>query len=289
MSQESKIEIPEPEQPQPAAEAPAPQKSLGRPSAKEIFTEVAANARRELRRTNLALAISGFGGGAFLGLSALGVAFVSVLLGHSSADHLIASMFYPVGFIVVIIGRSQLFTENTLYPAALVLAERKHILRTLRLWTVVLPANLAGALGFAALAAFTPGIDRNFVNAISQAGSVALNHSFNTVFWSAVIAGWLIALAAWLVSGSHSITGSVMVIWMLTFFIALGDFAHCIATSCDILVAVLAGIATWTAYGWWLLAAAAGNIVGGVVLVAVLEYGQAIFAEESEPKEEERC
>ncbi|HEV2325552.1 MAG TPA: formate/nitrite transporter family protein [Terracidiphilus sp.] len=283
MPQESKIEIPEPEQPQPAAEATAPQKSLGRPSAKEIFTEVAANARRELRRTNLALAISGFGGGAFLGLSALGMAFVSVLLGHSSADHLIASMFYPVGFIVVIIGRSQLFTENTLYPAALVLAERKHILRTLRLWTVVLPANLAGALGFAALAAFTPGIDRNFVNAISQAGTMALDHPFSTVFWSAVIAGWLIALTAWLVSGSHSITGSVMVIWMLTFFIALGNFAHCIATSCDILVAVLAGHATWTAYGWWLLAAAAGNIVGGVVLVAVLEYGQAIFAEESEP------
>ena len=281
MAQARKKPGPEPEPAQPP-EATAPQKSLGRPSAKEIFTEVATNARRELRRTNLALAISGIGGGAFLGLSALGMAFVSVLLGHSSADHLIASMFYPVGFIVVIIGRSQLFTENTLYPAALVLAERKHILNTLRLWTVVLPANLAGALGFAAIAVFTPGIDRSFVNAISQLGAGALHHPFATIFWSGVIAGWMIALTAWLVSGSHSITGSVMVIWMLTFFIALGDFAHCVATSCEILVAVLAGQAAWGAYGWWLLAAVAGNIVGGVVLVAVLEYGQAIFAEESE-------
>ena len=286
MPQETKTECPEPEQAQPAAEAPAPQKSLGRPSAKEIFTEVATNARRELRRTNLALAISGLGGGAFLGLSALGMAFVGVLLGHSSADHLIASMFYPVGFIVVIIGRSQLFTENTLYPAALVLAERKHVLNTLRLWTVVLPANLAGALGFAAIAVFTSGIDRRFVDAMSQLGTSALNHPFGTIFWSGVIAGWMIALTAWLVSSSHSITGSVMVIWMLTFFIALGDFAHCVATSCEILVAVLAGNATWSAYGWWLLAAVAGNIVGGVVLVAVLEYGQAIFAEESEPDED---
>ena len=210
------------------------------------------------------------------------MAFASVLLGHSNADHLIASMFYPAGFIVVIIGRSQLFTENTLYPAALVLAERKHILNTLRLWTVVLPANLAGALGFAAIAVFTQGIDRSFVNAMSQYGAGALQHPFNVVFWSGVIAGWMIALTAWLVSGSHSITGSVMVIWMLTFFVALGNFAHCIATSCDILVAVLAGHAGWGAYGWWLLAAVAGNIVGGVVLVAVLEYGQAIFAEEPE-------
>lgn len=286
MPDEFKSELAESEEARPEEAAPPPQKILGRPSAKEIFTEVATNARRELRRTNLALAISGLGGGAFLGLSALGVAFVSVLLGHSKADHLIASMFYPVGFIVVIIGRSQLFTENTLYPAALVLAERKHVLHTLRLWTVVLPANLAGALGFAALAVFTPGIDRNFVNAIGQAGVGALAHPFSTVFWSAVVAGWLIAMAAWLVSGSHSITGSVMVIWMLTYFIALGDFAHCIATSCDILVAVLGGQAAWSAYGWWLIAAATGNIVGGVVLVTVLEYGQAIFAEESEPGEE---
>ncbi|HEX8711538.1 MAG TPA: formate/nitrite transporter family protein [Terracidiphilus sp.] len=276
---------PQPEPVPPAAEAPAPQQSLGRPSAKDIFAEVATNARRELRRTNLALAISGLGGGAFLGLSALGMAFVEVLLGRSSADHLIAAMFYPVGFIVVIIGRSQLFTENTLYPAALVLAERKHVVNTLRLWTVVLPANLAGALGFAAIAVFTSGIDRRFVDAISQLGTGALNHPFTAIFWSGVIAGWLIALTAWLVSGSHSITGSVMVIWMLTFFIAIGDFAHCVATSCEILVAVLAGHATWGAYGWWLIAAVAGNIVGGVVLVAVLEYGQAIFAEESETEE----
>jgi formate/nitrite transporter FocA (FNT family) len=282
---EESTETPEQEQAQPA-EAPAPQKSLGRPSAKEIFKEVATNARRELKRTNLALAISGLGGGAFLGLSALGMAFVSVLLGHSSADHLIASMFYPVGFIVVIVGRSQLFTENTLYPAALVLAERKHILNTLRLWTVVLPANLAGALGFAAIAVFTPGIGRGFVNAMAEYGAAAVGHPFGVVFWSGVIAGWMIALTAWLVSGSHSITGSVMVIWMLTFFVALGNFAHCIATSCDILVAVLGGHAAWVAYGWWLAAAVAGNIVGGVVLVAVLEYGQAIFAEESEPGED---
>jgi formate-nitrite transporter family protein len=285
MSQEPGCECPEPEQPK-QSEVIAPQKSLGRPSAKEIFTEVATNARRELRRTTLALGISAIGGGAFMGLSALGMAFVAVWLGNSSANHLLASAFYPVGFIVVIIGRSQLFTENTLYPVALVLAERKHLRNTLRLWSVVLPANLAGALGFAAIAVFTPALDPRLVNAMSQYGAGALNHSLATVFWSGIIAGWIIALTAWLVSGSHSITGSVMIIWMLTFFVALGNFAHCIATSCEILVTVFAGHATWTAYGSWLFFAASGNIVGGVVLVTLLEYGQAIFAEDSEAEKE---
>ena len=59
-------------------------------------------------------------------------------------------MFYPLGFIVVIIGRSQLFTENTLYPVALVLAEKKEFWNTMRLWAVVLPSNVAGALAFPA-------------------------------------------------------------------------------------------------------------------------------------------
>ncbi|HEX5432084.1 MAG TPA: hypothetical protein VFW83_08970, partial [Bryobacteraceae bacterium] len=84
MPQEIKNDCPEPAQAQ-QAEVTAPQKSLGRPSAKEIFAEVATNARRELSRTDLALAISGIGGGAILGLSALGMAFVAVLLGHSNA------------------------------------------------------------------------------------------------------------------------------------------------------------------------------------------------------------
>ena len=64
----------------------------------------------------------------------------------------IAKMFYPLGFIVVILGRAQLFTENTLYPVALVLAEKKHFWNTMRLWFTVLPANVLGALAFAALA-----------------------------------------------------------------------------------------------------------------------------------------
>ncbi len=285
MPHRAALECPKPE-PSAPAEVTPPQKILGRPTAKEIFTEVATNARRELRRTTLALGISGVGGGAFMGLSALGMAFAAVMLGHSPADHLIASAFYPVGFIVVIIGRSQLFTENTLYPVALVLAERRHLRNTLRLWSVVLPANVAGALGFAAIAVFTPALDPRLVTAMSQFGASALHHSFAAIFWSGVIAGWIIALTAWLVSGSHSITGSVMIIWMLTFFVALGNFAHCIATSCEILITVLTGNAACSAYGSWLFFAASGNIVGGVVLVTVLEYGQAIFAEDTAKAEE---
>lgn len=265
----------------------AHQKNLARPSAEDIFVQVATNARQELRRSNTSLGISGFGGGAFMGLSALGTAIAVALLGESPASQLISRMFYPLGFIVVIIGRSQLFTENTLYPVALVLAEKRHVWNTLRLWAVVLPANVAGAFAFAILAARTTGLDPSFVDALSRLGAHAIAHPATTVFWSGVIGGWMIALAAWLVSSSHSITGSVMVIWLLTYIVGLGNFSHCIATSCEIFVTILTHHADWMAYPKWFIPAVSGNICGGVGLVTILEYGQVIYGESNVPKSSE--
>jgi formate/nitrite transporter FocA (FNT family) len=104
------------------------------------------------------------------------------------------------------------------------------------------------------------------------------------VFWSAVTAGWIIATAAWLVSGSHSISGSILILWILTFVVGLGSFAHCIATSGEIFVGVLTSkIGIWP-YIHWLVLAVAGNICGGVGMVTVLEYGQVIYGGDSDSK-----
>jgi len=267
-----------PEPPQP--EADAQQKNLARPSAEDIYQQVATNARQELKRSNVSLAISGFGGGAFMGLSALGTGIAVALIGDSAGAHMVTRMFYTLGFIVVILGRSQLFTENTLYPVALVLAEKKELWNTLRLWAVVLPANVAGAFGFALLVSKTPSLSPIYVDALSHLGSSAIAHPAGAVFWSGVIGGWIIALAAWMVSGSHSITGSVAVIWLLTYIVGLGDFAHCIASSGEILVTVLTHHAPWVAYPQWFFPAVMGNICGGVGLVTILEYGQVIYGSE---------
>ncbi len=261
------------------------QRNLSRPSAEEIYKQVATNAREELKRSSLSLALSGFGGGTFMGLSALGTAMAMALLPAGPSAQILSRLFYPLGFIVVIIGRSQLFTENTLYPVALVLAEKREFWNTMRLWAVVLPANVCGAFAFACLVSLTPALNPRFVAALSQLGLDALANPSPTVFWSGVMGGWIIALAAWLVSGSHSITGSVMVIWMLTFLVGLGNFAHCIATSGEILVAVLTHHAAWQAYPRWFFPAVAGNICGGVGMVTLLEYGQVIYGAETSPME----
>jgi formate/nitrite transporter FocA (FNT family) len=263
------------------------QKNLERPSAEEIYQQVASNARQELGRSTVSLVISGFAGGTFMGLSALGTAIALAMLSPGGAApsgsvQFIAKMFYPLGFIVVILGRSQLFTENTLYPVALVLSEKRHFWNTLRLWAAVLPSNVLGAFAFASLVSLTHALKPEFVHSLAHLGVEAIHNTPSAIFWSGVMGGWIIALAAWLVSGSHSITGSVMIIWMLTFVVGLGDFAHCIAASGEILVAILTHQAGWSAYPAWFFPAVAGNICGGVGMVTILEYGQVIYGGDAE-------
>src|SRR6202789_4267191 len=106
------------------------QQDLERPTAIQIFAQVQKNARQELRRPARSLAVSGFAGGVTMGLTGLATAIARAELGTSGAAHFVTTLLYPVGFLAVILGRAQLFTENTLYPVARVLSERGHYLAT---------------------------------------------------------------------------------------------------------------------------------------------------------------
>lgn len=282
------MQFPKPRKKTPQAKAAgieAPQLELDRPTADEIYEQVSRNARHELDRPAIALAISGLAGGITMGLTALSTSLIIGELGPSHIAYVVAQLFYPMGFMAVILGRAQLFTENTLYPVALMLAERKHVWTTLRLWSIVLPSNIIGAFIFAILAVRTDALLPAYVAAMTETGVRAASVPASHVFWSAVIGGWIIALVAWLVSGSHSITGSVMLIWFLAFIVGLGHFAHCIASSGEIFAAVLDHKVAPSRYFAWLLPAVTGNIAGGVLIVTLLEYGQVKGGEESSSEE----
>jgi formate/nitrite transporter FocA (FNT family) len=250
------------------------QQELERPTAIQIYAQVAKNARQELRRPARSLAISGLAGGITMGLTGLATAIARAELGTSGFGHFITTLLYPIGFIAVILGRAQLFTENTLYPVALVLSERRHYLATLRLWIIVLVCNCLVTLAFAALAVRTDALQPKYVDSLSALGLEIANHSLSAIFWSAIIGGWIIALVAWLVSASHSISGSMLLIWLLAFVVGLGHFAHCVASSGEVLSAVLHHQLPAVMYFRWLWPAVLGNIIGGVGLVTLLEYGQ---------------
>lgn len=245
-----------------------------RRSAQQILDEVIKNAREELARPTFGLMFSGFAGGMGMGLTGLSVALALSYLGNTPTAQFISFCFYPIGFIVVIVGRAQLFTENTLFPVVLVLDERGHVLNTLRLWAVVFATNVAGAVFFGWLVMKTGALPPNFADALAGLGTDAANGHFTLIFAKGVLGGWLIALVAWMVTASHWTIGQVAIIWMLTFIVGAGRFSHCIASSAEIVAAIMSGHLHFSNYFAWLFPATLGNIVGGVFIVSVLNYGQ---------------
>jgi formate-nitrite transporter family protein len=245
-----------------------------RRSAQEIFEKVAESAHDELSRSSRALAFSGVAGGMGMGLTGLSVAVVQAALGPGSWQEFVSLLFYPMGFVAVIIGRAQLFTENTLFPVALILSERKHFANTLRLWTVVFLSNIGGAMLFAFVSMKTGALPYEVGTHLANLGIRSVGGSAGHLFWSGVIGGWIIALMAWTVTASHWTIGQIAVTWMLTAVVGLGRFAHCIATSGEILSAVFTSQVAIAAYAHWLLFATLGNVAGGVTFVTLLNFGQ---------------
>ncbi len=243
-------------------------------TADEILQGTLENARTELSRSIVKLGFSGVAGGITMGLTALGVSSIRAFVGDGGWRDLVAYLAYPLGFIAVIIGRAQLFTENTLYPVVLVLDERRHLVRMLRLWGTVFVWNIVGASIFAVLVAKSSALHPDILSAMTTMGSHAASGVAAHFFWSGVIGGWLIALVAWMVTGCHWTIGQIAVIYLVTFVVGAGRFAHCIAGSCEILTAVLHGTISTYTYFHWLLPATAGNICGGTVIVSLLNYGQ---------------
>jgi formate/nitrite transporter FocA (FNT family) len=149
------------------------------------------------------------------------------------------------------------------------------------LWSVVFLTNVMGAIAFAALAILTDALSGPVHAHLVELGVTAVQGSNAHIFWSGVIGGWIIALVAWMVTASHWTIGQIAVIWLLTFVVGIGRFAHCIASTGEIMSAVFAGSVSFPHYLLWLSLAASGNIAGGVTIVTLLNFGQVKAGHES--------
>jgi formate-nitrite transporter family protein len=243
-------------------------------SAAEIFERVEEGAQQELDRPVHNLLVSAVSAGLAMGISGLGVAVLLHVLGGDRVGESVAFLAYPLGFLIVIIGRQQLFTENTLFPVALVLEQRRLLVKTARLWGVVLLGNLVGTLLFAVLATKTPALSPEVTAELSRLGVETAAQGFATVFWTGVIGGWLIALVGWLVTASTDTVGQILIIFVVTYVVGVGHFAHSVAGSGEALAAVLTGELPLSSYGTWIVGAVLGNSAGGVLIVALFNYGQ---------------
>lgn len=248
------------------------------PRAAVVFETIRREGLNELERPAISLLASGLAAGLAMGFSLLIPAVLSAHIPEAPWKPLIVNMGYPIGFLIVVLGRQQLFTENTL-TVILPLLDGKDKLKILgqvaRLWSLVLFANILGA-GLIALAlahsgTFEPGIK----DAMASLGRDAAKPEFGILFTRGIFAGWLIALMVWLLPGAEN--SRVAVILIMTYLVAMAGLSHIIAGSVEVLYLVASGSLSFFAYlGGFALPVFLGNVLGGVALVALINYGQVV-------------
>ena len=246
-------------------------------SAMVVHEAIRREGEQELARSSPALFWSGLAAGLSMGFSLVGEGLLRAHLPDAPWRPIVSKLGYSFGFLLVVLGRQQLFTENTLTPILpLMLHWNRATLRNVaRLWAVVLISNLIGALAIAWVlgntAAFRPEVRRAF----AEIGQESLSVSFGLALLRGVFAGWLIAFMVWLLPFAEAFR--VVVIVALTWLVGIGQLTHVIAGSVEVLFLATTGAAPWQAVlGGYMLPTLIGNVFGGVALVAALNHAQVI-------------
>lgn len=244
-------------------------------SAKVVHEVVRLQGDKELGRPVQSLLFSGFAAGVAICASLLAQAFLKMRLPDAPWTELITGMGYTAGFVIVILGNMQLFTESTVTAVLPVATEptARNLGRLLRLWISVFLANMAGTFAVAALMAGRIIIGPRQLVAATEVARSILAHDFATTLMLATPAGFLVASIAWILPNARG--SEFWVIVLVTYVIALGGFSHVVAGSAEAWLLMLTGQASFTrAVGGFILPALIGNLIGGTGLFAVVAHGQ---------------
>ncbi len=252
------------------------------PPGEVIYKAIYAEGEHELHRSTPELALSGLAAGLSMGFSMMSEALLRHYLPEAVWTPLVAKFGYGVGFLIVILGRQQLFTKNTLTVILPLLRKKevKMLGHVGRLWTIVLLANLVGAFLFALLAgrsnAFAPEVRQIF----AEIGRAAIEPAFGTLLLRGILAGWLIALMVWLLPFAES--ARIWVIMILAYVVGLAELPHIIAGNVETFYLVVTGALSFAdCVGHYMVPTLIGNVIGGVALVAVGAHAEFFEAEKA--------
>jgi len=255
--------------------SPEDRVSEGRATLELIHDAVRSDGERELARRNSALFWSGAAAGMAMSFSLICEGLLRQALPDQVWRPTVTQFGYSFGFLIVILGRQQLFTENTI-TVVLPVLHRKSLSsfgHLLRVWGIVLLSNLLGgaivALAIAKTNAFAP----EALRAFEEIGLEAIEPAFGTLLIRGIFAGWLIALLVWILPATASARFWAIIVF--AYVIGLGHFSHVIAGSIEVFFLAANGSATWGGVlVGYTLPALIGNVAGGVLLAAVINHAQ---------------
>ena len=254
-----------------------------------IHEHIRQDGEKEMERDAMALLWSAIAAGLSMGASLLAKGIFHVQLEGVPGGFLLENLGYTFGFIIVIMARQQLFTENTVTAVLPVMQNPTlgNFGLLMRLWSVVLLGNIIGT-GVAAWAfEHMPIFDEETRDAFVKIGMDVMKNTPTEMFSNAIISGWLIATMVWMFPAAGA--AKIVVIILMTWLIALGDTTHIVVGSVEILYLVFNGTLHWSDFFWpFALPTLAGNICGGTFIFALMSHAQIRNDMSNKRKEEAR-
>ena len=256
-------------------EEPAPKKAQ-----KQILESEIQEGLHALDRPTGNLFLSGLSAGLEVGFSVLLMAVMTSVCKGKLPEPVVAILvanMYSIGFIFVVLGRSELFTEQTTLAVLPVLSRETSVGSLLRLWTVVFVSNVIGAAIFAkGIAAIAPALGAAHPEDFTAIAMRLADHSAGVIFFSALLAGWLMGLLSWLVAAGRDTISQIVFVWLITTCIGFVGLHHVILGCVEVFAGAFSGPGIGgAAIARFMVMATLGNIVGGGIFVALLKFGQA--------------
>jgi formate/nitrite transporter FocA (FNT family) len=244
----------------------------------DIMQEQIEAGLKEHKRSDLGLLLSSLSAGLEVGFSVLTIGVIYTLFKNESSESQLALMMalvYPIGYIFVIIGRSELFTEHSTLATLPVMNGETSVASLAKLWFLIYVGNLAGGYMFGSITLFFNSemhlIGKDFFYFISEK---MLKYSVSATLISGIMAGWLMGMLSWLLSAAQDTVSRIIMIFLVTFVISIAGLHHCIVGSIEIFMAFFAEANHISGLQFLKFQALTtlGNIIGGVFLVAVVKF-----------------
>jgi formate-nitrite transporter family protein len=243
----------------------------------QIYRATREEGKRRLSRPVPELAATALVGGFDVAFGVVAYALAANTV-DGKARHLVGAVAFGLGFVFIVVGRSELFTENFLIPVAGLERDRlRSWLKLGELWLVALVLNVLGGVLLAAIltseGVLRTGADRPLVELAEHVAG----YSTLTSFLSALVAGALMTLMTWFVEGAADSLGvRIVMAWITGTLILLGTFNHAIVSTVELVFGMRYGADVDVGQ---LLAnlglAVAGNLVGGLLFVTFVRSVQA--------------
>jgi formate/nitrite transporter FocA (FNT family) len=232
----------------------------------DAFTRMVDEGTQRLHRSMREILVTGFFGGTEVAMGVL--AYLSVL--EATGNPLLAGLAFSIGFLALLLGRSELFTEGFLVPVTTVAAKRASVPQLLKLWGGTLAANLIG--GWVLMWLIMTAFPKLHAQTVESASHYALAALSPETFCLAVLGGMAITLMTRMQHGTDSMPAKIAAAVAGAFLLAGLQMFHSILDSLLIFGALQTGKAPFGYLDWlgWFGYTILGNVLGGLVLVTLL-------------------